>query len=68
MKIVQDLTSGKVSLQLGQNEKYDIEEYVEALAKFVAEQAIKIHELSNSYKKLVERLEAYERKSTEVNK
>ena len=70
MKIVQDSESGEVGIQLGENEKYDIEEHLQSLIEFVTQQAIKSHELSNSYKELVKRLEALERESgtVEVNK
>jgi hypothetical protein len=68
MKIVQNSETGEVGIQLEENEKYDIEEHLEALMNFLLKQAIKIHELDNSCKKIVERLDLHERKFTEVNK
>jgi hypothetical protein len=66
MKIVQDPESGEVGIQLDQDEKYDIEEHLNALIDFVSIQAIKIHDLNNSCKKIVE-LDLDERKLSEVN-
>jgi hypothetical protein len=67
MKIVQNPESGEVGIQLDQDEKYDIEEHLNALIDFVSIQAIKIHDLNNSCKKIVERLDLHERKLSEVN-
>jgi hypothetical protein len=68
MKIVQNPESGEVNIQLDQDEKYDIEEHLNALIEFVSKQAIKIHDLNNSCNKIVERLDLHERKLSEVNK
>ena len=68
MKIVQDSESGEIGIQLGQDEKYDIEEHLQALTDFVTKQAIKFHELTNSYKELVGSLDVFERESRQVNK
>jgi hypothetical protein len=67
MKIVQCLKSGEIQIQLENNEKYDIEEHLHGLTDLLASQAIKLHELTNSFKQLVKRLEVLEKKSEPVN-
>ena len=68
LKIVQDSESGKVGIQVKEDEEYDIEEHLQLLSEFVAEEAIKTHELRKSYKELVTRLDGCEKKLSEVSK
>jgi len=63
MKIVQNPESGEIGIQLEQNEKYNIGEHLSALIEFVCKQAIETYQLTNSYKKLSERLDALEKLS-----
>jgi flagellin-specific chaperone FliS len=63
MKIVQNPISGEINIQLDRDEKYDTEEDLEALTNFVFKKALEIHQLTNSYKKLSERLDALEKLS-----
>jgi hypothetical protein len=65
MKITQDLESGEIGIQLEKNETYYIEEQLDALMRFVTEQAVKNHELRKSYQKLVERFDVLEKKLLE---
>lgn len=57
MKIVQNPESGEIRFQLDKNEKYDMENHLDALIEFVCEQAVKTHKLINHYQELVKRLD-----------
>jgi hypothetical protein len=67
MKIVQDSESGQVNIQLTQDE-YDIEEHLHSLTDFISKQAIKLHELNNSYEELVKRFDALATELSKANK
>jgi len=56
MKIVQDLKSGQISIQLNQDEEYDIEEHLHALTEFLSKQALELCKLKNGYNELAKRL------------
>ncbi|NQE37524.1 hypothetical protein [Microcoleus asticus] len=60
MKIVQNPESGEVHIKLKNDEVYDIEEHLAALMEFVTEQAIEVHRLTDSHRKIVERLNSLE--------
>ena len=45
IKIVQDSESGKVGIQVKEDEEYDIEEHLLLLSEFASEEAVKTHEL-----------------------
>ncbi|MEP6517442.1 hypothetical protein [Microcoleus vaginatus] len=60
MRIVQNPESGEVSIQLQNDEVYDMEEHLAALMEFLTQQAIEIHRLRNSYRKIVGRLDSLE--------
>jgi hypothetical protein len=57
MRIVQNPESGEVSIELENDEVYDMEEHLAALMEFVTKQAIDVHRLINSYWKIVGRLD-----------
>jgi hypothetical protein len=57
MRIVQNPESGEVSIELENDEVYDMEEHLAALMEFVTKQAIDVHRLINSYRKIVGRLD-----------
>ena len=63
MKIVQNPESGEVHIKLRNDEVYDIEEHLAALMEFATQQAIEVHRLTNSYRKIVGRLDELERRS-----
>ncbi|MEG4109010.1 hypothetical protein [Microcoleus sp. S13_C5] len=60
MKILQNAETGEVYIELKNDEVYDIEEHLAALMEFVTKQAIEIHRLRNSYRKIVGRLDSLE--------
>ncbi|MEG4977222.1 hypothetical protein [Microcoleus sp. K4-B3] len=62
MKIVQNPESGEVYIKLKNDEVYDVEEHLATLMEFVTKQAVDVHRLTNSYRKLVGRLDELERK------
>ena len=53
MKIEQDLETGKIYYKLAANEKYNLEEHLEAMNEFLNKQAVEIFRLRNSYRRLV---------------
>jgi hypothetical protein len=67
MKIIQD-ELGSINIQLNNNETYNLENHVEALMDFVCKQAITTYRLTNSYRKIVGRLDELERKVSETSK
>lgn len=68
MKIEQDPENGQILIKLGQNEKFNNEELLEALFDFVSKQAIEVYRLRNSYRKIVGRLNELDLKSSKIEK
>ncbi|MEG4964563.1 MULTISPECIES: hypothetical protein [unclassified Microcoleus] len=66
MKIVRNPESGEVHIKLKNDEVYDIEEHLAALMEFVTKQAVEVHRLTNSYRKIVRRLDQLEGISIEL--
>ncbi|MEG4842478.1 hypothetical protein [Microcoleus sp. B9-D4] len=60
MKIVQNPETGEVCIELKNDEVYDIEEHLMALTEFVSKQAVDVFRLTNSYRKIVGRLDSLE--------
>lgn len=68
MKIVQDLRDGSIRIELKQDEVYDIEEYLNVLMKFVAQQATVNFALKSSFHKISERLSSLKTKINQLSK
>ncbi|MEG4396486.1 hypothetical protein [Microcoleus sp. BROC3] len=61
MKIEQNPESGEVHIKFeNDEEEYNIEQHLAALMEFVTKQAIEIHRLRKSYRKIVGRLDSLE--------
>jgi len=67
LKIKQDPENGEILIELQNNEEYDTEEHLQALTDFVRQQAVETHRHTNSYRKIVQRLDELERKINQLN-
>ena len=67
MKIKQNPGNGEILIELQNNEEYDIEEHLQALTNFVKQQAVETYRHTNSYRKIVQRLDELEQKVNQLN-
>lgn len=67
MKIKQNPENGEILIELQNNEEYGIEEHLQALTDFVRQQAVETYRHTNSYRKIVQRLDELEQKINQLN-
>ena len=67
MKIKQNPENGEILIELQNNEEYGIKEHLQALTDFVRQQAVETYRHTNSYRKIVQRLDELEQKINQLN-